>query len=129
MTPEQLVPTRDLCQKLVDNGIVLDTHFVWIEITKDAHGKSHKPEVVGKDDTSFRLLLEFVKEGRANFVPAPTAEELINIMPIDPYKVYSLIREENGVIIFYDLKNSTTISEAETLASALAEVAIKVKEV
>lgn len=100
MTPEQLVPTRDLCQKLVDNGIVLDTHFVWISYDDgNTWTITQKPLRVVK--------LVFV------IIPAPTAEKLWDWF------------QEKGRHVHLTYEQ---IGSKKNITNALAELAVKVKE-
>lgn len=109
MNPEQLVPTRELCKKLVDEGIVLDTYFYW--------------------SRSGRI---FVKNYRTEngIIPAPTAEELLASFDYDERIQISRggfnFRRELSKKIY--ASREPLYGNAETLASALAELAIKVKE-
>lgn len=132
MNPEQLVANRELSQKLVDAGIVLDTYFYW--------------------SRSGRLLVKNYRTENG-IIPAPTAEELLKHMKGEVRgkdSVYFLemekIDDEYGSSFGASYANSKLVHDGtskvsiahyevlastigETLANALAELAIKVKEV
>lgn len=117
MTPEQLVPTRDLCQKLVDNGIVLDTHFVWISYDDgNTWTITQKPLRVVK--------LVFV------IIPAPTAEDLMAFLEKLPttnnITINPIVGNIYAVSLYTPHKNIRI--EGHTLSNGLAKLAIKVKK-
>lgn len=123
MKPEQLVPTSELCQKLVDAGIVLDTYFNWV-------GDELWDKTMESDYTTRTTI------ARSKWIPAPTADELFAILPhkfrnnrlsinkwADSECVTASYFDDDSLNIGNDF-----ISGSDTLANALAELAVKVKE-
>lgn len=144
MNPEQLVPTRELCQKLMKAGIVIDTHWYWFN-----HRGS---EWILKDHWFFGDTRNMNGGLNHLFVPAPTAEELLKHMKGEARgkdSVYFLemekIDDEYGSSFGASYANSKLVHDGtskvsiahyevlastigETLANALAELAIRMKE-
>lgn len=124
MNPEHLVPTRELCQQLIDAGIVLDTYFVWYN-----DGRTWK--------LSTKSSIQFISSPVLDVIPAPTAEELWNYLDAiysedswDYYTQLTVEKYDNETIASYpDLDNvGGYMGISETIASALAELAIKVEK-
>lgn len=112
MKPEQLVASRELCQSLVDNGIVLDTYFWW---------ECNLGKWVVVSDHNHRGFVRY---------PAPTAEDLMAFLEKLPttnnITINPIVGNIYAVSLYTPHKNIRI--EGHTLSNGLAKLAIKVKK-
>jgi len=116
MKPENQVPTLETCKKLQEAGIEIDAYFEW---------------VIGNRGV---LLLPEDWDGHyTNLYPAPTAQELLEVMP-DEIKGNSLkIENSDGCFetTYYSYRSSNIEDKYycnENLAEALAQMLLWLKE-
>jgi len=126
MKPEQLVASRELCQSLVDNGIVLDTYFVWGHPV-DEFGKRLRKWILGYNDTNNGGgICDSCNHG---WIPAPTAEDLMAFLEKLPttnnITINPIVGNIYAVSLYTPHKNIRI--EGCTVSNGLAKLAIKVK--
>ena len=119
MTPEQQVPTLETCNKLKDLGIEIDSYFSWVSNDADYYGNSVTLVLASKD-----YGVEWEK------IPAPTVEELLELMP------GGIIHDEGECLletshlgkhgVYYE--PSDIEFEHDNFAEALAQMLIWLKE-
>lgn len=117
MKPEQLVASRELCQSLVDNGIVLDTYFNWVG--DELWDKTMESDYTTRTTTA-----------RLKWIPAPTAEDLMVFLEKLPttnnITINPIVGNICAVSLYTPHKNIRI--EGHTLSNGLAKLAIKVKK-
>jgi hypothetical protein len=108
---ESLVLSKDLSQKLVEEGIVLDTEFWWVNIMQDGY----PPRFDIREKGAWLETSASIK------YPAPLTDELLRVMPMKNNNL-RISAEDAGYWVDFAVTGPGASIFANTLPNALGSL-------